>query len=147
MPFKNLLVPVDLSEASIHALRLAVASARMSGASLTLLHVGVVPVSPMTEAWTPAVSAPLVELKGQMAREARTALERIRREEVPTDIDARLVVREGFVPEEIVAEAKNGGHDLVVMGTHGHTGLERVLLGSVAERVIRSCPIPVLVTR
>jgi nucleotide-binding universal stress UspA family protein len=147
MPFKNLLVPVDLSETSIHALRLAVSTARASGASLTLLYVGVVPVSPMTEAWTPALSAPLVELKDHMALEARTALERIRREEVPTDVDARLVVREGFVPEEIVAEAKKGRHDLVVMGTHGHTGLERVLLGSVAERVIRSCPVPVLVTR
>jgi nucleotide-binding universal stress UspA family protein len=101
----------------------------------------------MTDAWTPAVSAPLLEIKDHMAQEAHDALERIRREEIPSDVDARLVVREGFVPEEIVAEAENGGHDLVVMGTHGHTGLERVLLGSVAERVIRACPIPVLVTR
>jgi nucleotide-binding universal stress UspA family protein len=147
MPFAHVLVPVDLSEASLHAVRLAVNMARASGATLTLLHVGVVPVSPIAETWTPSVSAPLVELKDPMVLEARLALERIRREEVPTDIDARLVVREGFVPEEIVAEAKHGGHDLVVMGTHGHTGLERVLLGSVAERVIRSCPIPVLVTR
>ena len=147
MPFKHVLVPVDLSETSLRALRLAVGTAKASGASLTLLHVGVAPVSPMTEAWTPAASVPLVELKDQMAKEARTVLERIRREEVPTNVDARLVVREGFVPEEIVAEAKDGGHDLVVMGTHGHTGLERVLLGSVAERVIRVCPIPVLVTR
>jgi nucleotide-binding universal stress UspA family protein len=147
MPFKRILVPMDLSRTSIRALRLAVTTARTSGASVTLLHVGVVPVSPMTEAWTPAVSAPMIELKDQMAREARGALERIRRDEVPTDMDARLVVREGFVPDEIVAEARAGGHDLVVMGTHGHTGLERVLLGSVAERVIRSATIPVLVTR
>ena len=147
MPFKNLLVPVDLSETSLHALRLAVGTARASGATLTLLHVGVVPVSPMPEAWTPAASAPLIELKDHMAQEARKALERIRSERIPTDVDARLVVREGFVPDEIVAEAISGGHDLVVMGTHGHTGLERVLLGSVAERVIRSCPVPVLVTR
>jgi nucleotide-binding universal stress UspA family protein len=147
MPFHNILVPVDLSEPSIRALRLAVSTARTSRAHLTLLHVGVVPVAPMTDAWVPAVSAPLVELTDQMVIEARKTLERVQRDEVPSDIDARVVVREGFVPDEIVEEARVGGHDLVVMGTHGHTGLERVLLGSVAERVIRGCPIPVLVTR
>ena len=57
-----------------------------------------------------------------------------------------MITDHGRPAERINHHAQDGEHDLVVMGTHGKTGLERVMLGSVAETVVRTCPVPVLVT-
>ncbi|MFN7147596.1 MAG: universal stress protein [Myxococcota bacterium] len=145
--FTSILVPVDFSEGSSAALRLAVRLARAHKARLTLLHVGVTAQAVGVETFGMPVPQVFVELNDQLARERQHALEKLAREEVPEDVPRALVVRDGYPPEEILAQAETGGHDLLVMATHGRTGLKRVLLGSVAERVLRSCPIPVLVTR
>ena len=146
--FKNILVPIDFSEHSLHALRLAISLARHSGATVTLLHVGVVPHIYSTELGMSGATGPLfTEMSEQVSREQRHRLEKVAHEELPDEIPHALVIREGFPPEEVIAQVGHGSHDLVVMGTHGRTGLGRVLLGSVAERVVRECPVPVLVTR
>lgn len=146
--FSRILVPVDFSEHAIHAVRLAVDLARTYGSKLTLLHVGVVPHVYSTELGLGGAAAPLfTEMSAQVAREQRHRLERVAAEEVPEALTTELIVREGFPPEEVLAQVRSGEHDLVVMGTHGRTGFGRVLLGSVTERVLRECPVPVLVTR
>ncbi len=149
MLFKNILVPIDFSDSSLSALRMAIRLARTGDTSLTLLHVGVMPASTYTDLAAYGVTPPetLFALHEEMAKEQKHALERVAREEIPENMAWRAVCREGFPPEEVVNQITEGGHDLVVMGTHGRTGLKRVLLGSVAERVIRGSPVPVLVTR
>jgi nucleotide-binding universal stress UspA family protein len=66
--------------------------------------------------------------------------------EVPSSVVVDMEFDEGSAADRINHHAKAGQHDLVVMGTNGKTGLERVVLGSVAETVVRNCSVPVLVT-
>ena len=127
MLFTRLLVPIDFSEPSIEALRLAVSIAMRVGARLSLLYV---------DADT---------LPGDGA-EAVGALHRLAAREVPSSVHVDMLTDEGRPAERINHHAQDGEHDLVVMGTHGKTGLERVMLGSVAEVVVRTWPVPVLVT-
>jgi len=144
--FTEILVPVDFSETSLHAVRLAVKLVRSgTGGRVTLVHCGVVPYVDAGP-FGAAVPGVLVAAHDEMAAERMHALQRVAREEIPEGVPVRCLVREGFPPEEILAEAESGKHDLIVIGTHGRTGVERVLLGSVAERVLRGAKVPVLVT-
>ena len=147
MHFKHILVPVDFSETSVQALRLAIRLARGGQAKLTLLHVGVTPMPLAGDTWLPNSAEIYGKWQAQLVEEQTHGLKRLAREEIPEEIEFRVVVREGFPPEEILAEAETGSHDLLVMGTHGRTGLARVVMGSVAERVIRASPVPVLSVR
>ena len=125
MLFTRILVPVDFSEPSIEALRLAVTIGMKEGARLTLLHVD---------------SGPLPD------GDSAAVMHRLVAQEIPTSVHFELAFDEGVPAEKINQHAADGQHDLVVMGTHGKTGIERVILGSVAEVVVRTCPVPVLVT-
>lgn len=146
--FTHILVPVDFSEHSDNAVRLAVGLSRAFGSRITLLHVGVVPHVYSTELGLAGTAGPVfAEMSQTVAREQRHRLEQLAKNEIPESVAVELVVREGFPPEEVLAQVKSGEHDLVVMGTHGRTGFGRVLLGSVTERVMRECPVPILVTR
>jgi nucleotide-binding universal stress UspA family protein len=147
--FRSILVPIDFSETASHALRLAIRLARESQGHLTLLHVGLAPGLGALGVETYGVPVPdtFVQLHEELAKERQHALDRLAGEEVPADVPYITRVREGYAPDEIVAEAKTGKHDLLVIGTHGRTGVGRVLLGSVTERVLRHAEIPVLVTR
>ena len=146
MSFKEILVPVDFSETSLHAIRQAVRVARESNGRLTLVHIGVVPYVDAGP-FGASIPAALIAAHDQMAAERMHALQRVAKEEIPDGMPVRFKVREGFPPEEILAEAEEGKQDLICIGTHGRTGVERVILGSVAERVIRGAKVPVLVTR
>lgn len=145
MAFTKLLVPIDFSETSLHALRLAIHVARQGNTRLHLLHVGTIPYVDAGP-FGASVPALLIEANNQMAIEAKVGLDRVAREEVPAGMPVSTEVRSGFPPEEILDEADACEADLIVLGTHGRTGLERVLLGSVAERVVRGAKIPVLTT-
>jgi nucleotide-binding universal stress UspA family protein len=127
MLFTRVLVPIDFSNASIAALRLAVAIGLRMGARLSLLHVNNDPLPGSDE-----------EVSNTMHRLAAT--------EIPSSVSFDLLFDQGVPAERINHHAEDGQHDLVVMGTHGKTGLERVILGSVAETVVRTCTAPVLVT-
>ncbi len=148
--FTNPLVPVDFSEHSAAALRLAVKLARASkGGRLTLLHVGLAPGVGSYDLGGYGVPVPdtLVQLHEAAAQEQEHALKKLAREEIPDDVPWQAITREGAAADEVLAQATEGGHDVVVMGTHGRGGLQRAFLGSVTERVLRASPIPVLVTR
>jgi nucleotide-binding universal stress UspA family protein len=146
-PMQRILVPVDFSETSERAVARAVELARMSGGNVTLLHVGVVPHFYATELGMSGPSGALYAQLGQeVAAQQRERIDRLLSEAVPGEIASRAVVRDGFPPEEVLLQVADGDHDLVVMGTHGRTGVRRALLGSVTERVLRECPVPVLVT-
>ena len=142
-------MPVDFSPTSVEALRLAVRIARSTdGAALTLLHVGLPPELYYGDLAAYGFTAPDTSghLRERIVSEQTAALERLAVQEIPAGLPFRTLRREGYAPDEILAEAE-GAYDLVVMGTHGRTGLTRALLGSVTERVVRVCPKPVLATR
>ncbi len=132
---QHILVPLDFSGPSDHALDVAVALARPSGARLTLLHAVVPPVT-----WDGGFG--VVDVVGAMAGDAQAKLsERV----VRTGLSCEALVRVGAPVDAILACIEQVAPDLVVMSTHGRTGLTHAMLGSVAERVLQRARCPVLV--
>jgi nucleotide-binding universal stress UspA family protein len=144
-PFRKLLVPIDFSAHADEALRVACSLAKAFDASLTVLDVFSPPVYPIPDGafvTLPSVYADLIAA-------ARTRLEEtvatLRRDHAGIVVDGTTV--EGVPFREIIGFARTHGHDLIVMGTHGRTGLRHVFLGSVAEKVVRKAPCAVLTVR
>lgn len=140
-PLHRILCAVDASAPSAQALRQAMACARWSGADLTVLHVAQpaqVPAGAML-----AVPADVSEHDAEesIAKWMSAELGAIGRND---GVCACLVVASGSPAREIVKQAAELPADLVVIGTRGASGVERLLLGSVAERVLRTAPCPVM---
>jgi nucleotide-binding universal stress UspA family protein len=137
----RILAPTDFSDHSGQAVQYACELAKRFGAELRLLHVVQPPSSVI------AYGAPVPEEVLHPQSEAQKELESL---EVPDAEQIRQVVREiqsGPPFVEIVRYAKANDVDLIVMGTHGRTGIVHALLGSVAEKVVRKAPCPVLTVR
>jgi nucleotide-binding universal stress UspA family protein len=139
---KHILVATDFGEPSDVAVELAIEIANAMHAELTLVHAYEIPAyvyggvgfSP-ADLVTPVIDASRDALK--------VAISRVRAQ-VP---NATSVLRNGNPATEIVSVAELVHADLIVVGTHGRRGLSHALLGSVAERLVRSSPVPVLVAR
>jgi universal stress protein A len=136
LSIKTILVPTDFSEHSETALHFAGALARDYGARIVLLHVIPIPIAPPIDG---AIAAPPVST----ADELRERLEAI---DLPgVEVQRRLI--EGRPLEGILDTAADSGCDLIVMGTHGRGGIRRLLMGSVAEGVLRQASCPVLTVK
>ena len=132
----TLLVPVDFSGCSTKALAYAIPLAQQFKAELILLHV----------MW-PYVSVPeMGPVDLETIDDARTQLEELGRH-LPEAVRWRTLLRTGQPHTEIIQAAKEMGVDLVVLSTHGRTGLARAVMGSTTEKVVRHAPCPVLVVR
>jgi nucleotide-binding universal stress UspA family protein len=142
---RRILVPTDFSKSSENALTYALALAEKFGAEVHLLHVVQDLALFIPEAVLPA--PPLVPPVEQFAAAAREALEHAIRGRQQAGITIHPEVAEGVPYEEVLRFAKQRDVDLIVMGTHGHTGLAHVFLGSIAEKVVRRAPCPVLTVR
>jgi nucleotide-binding universal stress UspA family protein len=141
----RILIPLDFSESSIGALRFALPFARESGARLDLLHV-IEPVatffgSPGEASYWPATHGK------QQQRAAAARLKKLAAAEVQPPLRTSTWVREGTPVQVINAAAAELRSDMLVLSTHGHTGLKRFFLGSTAEAVVRRAPCPVLIVR
>jgi nucleotide-binding universal stress UspA family protein len=136
LSIRHILLPTDFSEQSVAAFHLASALARDHQACITVLHVRETPVVPFAEfgAVPPLDVPPRTELLEKLAHF----------EPADRSINVEYFVADGVPAEEIVRTATDRGCDLIVMGTHGRTGLGRLLMGSVAEEVMRKAPCPVL---
>jgi nucleotide-binding universal stress UspA family protein len=133
-PIQTILVPVDFSEHSRRALDYATGFAQRFGAAVHVVHVMHMPSDVrVTGTWWST-------LRGQALEALRELLEGT--DSAGLKIESHIA--EGHPSESIVELATNLGADLIVMGSHGRTGLAHVLLGSVAERTIRSAPCPVI---
>jgi nucleotide-binding universal stress UspA family protein len=141
--FRRILCPVDLTSSSEAAVRQATALARWHHAELHALHV--IPLLP--ELWAVPLSVGAAGLEPRITAGFRTELEKLfapaREEGVLTSVE----LAEGDAGLEILRRADEKGNDLIVIGTHGRGGLERLLLGSVAEKVLRHARCPVLTVR
>lgn len=147
MKMSRILVPTDFSAGSDHALRLAISMARKDLGSITLMHVAPFPPTVVGDVYGPMPMLDVEPVIAQIAAESRHLVARQAAQEIPSDVPWTPLVVMGFPADEISAQLERGGYDLVVMGTHGRRGLTHLFLGSVAERVLRHSPVPVLVTR
>ncbi|SRR5579883_3175514 len=138
--FKHVFVPIDFAESSQEALEAAITLASKFGASLTLVHVYDIPVYGYEGAALLATAEWLAPIEAAARQRLDAALADVRKR-LPA---AKAVLRGGLVAGEILAAIDELRPDLVVMGTHGRHGLSRALLGSVAEKIVRLSPVPVL---
>ena len=141
--FKTLLVATDFSEASEHAMEHAHALAHSLGARLHLLHVvpGPVPAS----AWSEHDAYDLAALSERLRTQAEQEIAKRARSFGDVAVTTEVVI--GSPAAAIAATAAKRGIDMIVMGTHGRSGFSHLVVGSVAERVVRSAPCPVLTIR
>jgi len=139
--WKNICCPIDFSDASRAAMETAADLARRFGATLTLLHAYPVPGYTFPDGSVVASPRMLQELADQAAKHVGEWKRQAQGMGVPT-VNAETLV--GEPASEIVSYARDHGVDLLVLGTHGRTGLEHALMGSVAERVVRRARCPVL---
>ncbi|ETX05969.1 universal stress protein [Candidatus Entotheonella palauensis] len=138
MHIQHILVPMDFSPDAEQALESAMALARQFQARITLLHAVHLPV-------TTEVS--LTAYFSEMQASAQRGMETYQKQVTDAGLPVDMFVLVGVPFRKIIETAANEGADLIVMGTHGRTGVPHLMLGSVAERVVRLAPCPVLVTR
>jgi nucleotide-binding universal stress UspA family protein len=141
MTFQNILVPIDFDETSDHALKTAAALAATLGASITVLHT--VEIPPYAYAYFGAALPPpdMLSLVEAAARKSLDQKLETVRATVPS---ATAILTTGVPWRQIIAGIEERKADLVVMGTHARRGVEHVLLGSVAEKIVRASSVPVL---
>jgi len=144
---KKILYPTDFSEYSLAALPYAVSLARQNDAELYCLHVVEMPQEEyLTSEYMVPLEVPHVP-EDKIIRTARARMERFAAENLfeIAKVTSRVLVGVPFV--EIIRYAREQSIDLIVIGTHGHSALAAMLLGTVAEKVVRKAPCPVLTVR
>jgi universal stress protein A len=139
--FNKILCPIDFSPNSLAALDCATALARQNAATICLLNVVPSPLGSTQIPSIPLEPFPVVE------EDARQRLEVIAKQRIEGKLPCEIVTRSGDPATEIVQAVTDLAVDLVVMATHGRTGLSHLFIGSVAERVVRESPEPVLTIR
>ncbi|HEY0549132.1 MAG TPA: universal stress protein [Verrucomicrobiae bacterium] len=139
---RSILVPIDFSPPSKEALKAAAGFARQFGAKLTLLNV-VAPVATPDFAYHP-----LMMENDKIMAQSKRELERVpKTEDVDSELVEKVLVRYGVPYREITDAARTLKVDLIIIATHGYSGLAHVFMGSTAERVVRHAECPVLVVR
>jgi len=146
--WKKILVPHDFSACAAHALRTAVELAKIHGSELTVLHVSALPENlPPDTLVTPANAAGPVRVDDYTTRGARQQLEVVAEPLRREGLAVRALAVTGDVAHQILTVAKEVHADALVVGTHGRKGLSHLLLGSVAEKVVRGASVPVVCVR
>jgi len=137
MEINKILVPVDFSENSKKVLEAAGYFSSMCKAQLHAVFI-VQSFDDYSGFFVPHM--PVAKFEEEMVQAAEEKMEKFL--EGFKDVEAQVLV--GDVAEEIIRHAEESGMDMIIMGTHGYKGLEKVMFGSVAEKVVRSSPCPVL---
>ena len=141
LKFERILVPVDFSEHSMKALHKALEFGRAFGAELILVHIVEQIIYPGDWSYAPLAMSDFAAERREIVAAKLKALA------ADSGVRATEIVRLGRAWQEIVEIAKERRADLVVVATHGYTGLRHVLMGSVAEKIVRHAPCAVLTVR
>lgn len=141
---KNILVPIDFSNYSKQALRYAVNFAKMFTSKIYLVYV-VEPVIYPSDFSMGQVTFPVADL--EMNDRALEELKNLAKTEIGPEIEVETIIKTGKPFVEINETASEMDIDLIIIATHGHTGMEHLLFGSTAEKVVRKAPCPVLTLR
>jgi nucleotide-binding universal stress UspA family protein len=143
---KRILVPVDFSAHSEKAARYATTLANRFGARVSLLHVVEDPF--VTGAWRAEAFVPNIpELLDELVKAAQVQIGELKARLAAQGLGVETAVITGQPAHSIVELATVGAFDLIVMGTHGRTGLSHAFMGSIAERVVQKAPCAVLTVR
>jgi len=144
--FANILVAIDFSDGSRRATKTAIDLARKTGATIQLLSVHDIPIVAAYADTDIALGPPggVVDAFASTREAQRFRLAELRDEIIAGGVEAVAHMGEGEPSTTIVTTAEDLGADLIVMGTHGRTGLQRFLIGSVAEKVVRNAACPVM---
>jgi len=144
---KNYLVPVDFSKTSDIAIDHAVNLARENKGKLILVHV--IPTSAMMMAGPDVATAPmLVDIEKAQLEDAQKLMDKlVRKKKLKAGTFKPVIVKRGDPAQAIAHQAKKNRAAMIVMGSHGRTGLKRLVLGSVAERTLRYARCPVLIVK
>lgn len=146
MDVRSILVPTDFSECARHAVPFAAELARLLGARVICLHVVEPVVQPV--GWTPvAEPMPAAELGERLEETAARDLPAFSKSEEFAGLEVEDVTAHGEPAAEIVRAAEERGAGLIVISSHGRTGIGRILFGSTAESVVRHARCPVLVVK
>ena len=146
MQLRSILLPTDFSECASHALSYATGLARDAGAKIVCVHV-IEPVMPTVGYTGITEPLPIADISEQMEDSATRELPKIAGCEECAGLEIEEVIAHGDPATEIVRAASEHGVDLIVISSHGRTGLGRILFGSTAEAVVRHAPCPVLVVK
>ena len=141
---KKVLVPIDFSDYSKSALNYAVNFAKHFNAELFLIYV-VEPVIYPPDFSMGQIAIPSIDL--DMDKRANEELENLARKQIPKELSTKTIVKTGKPFVEIIDTAKQIDADIIIIATHGHSGVEHILFGSTAEKIVRKAPCPVLTLR
>jgi nucleotide-binding universal stress UspA family protein len=144
MQFRHILAPTDFSEYSKQAVVSALELARKFGAKLTILHVVELPPYPVEGYVPPAVNATFLD---DLERQATQDLAQLVPEAESGNVEVVRLVAVGSPYRKIIETAEAEQVDLIVMATAGRSGFSRLIMGSIAERVVRAATCPVLTIR
>jgi nucleotide-binding universal stress UspA family protein len=144
MQFRHILAPTDFSEYSKQAVASALALAKKFGAKLTILHVIELPPYPVEGYVPPSLSATFMD---DLERQATTDLAQLVPEADAANVEVARVMAVGTPYRTIIETAEAEQVDLIVMATAGRTGFSHLVMGSIAERVVRTASCPVLTIR
>ena len=144
LEIKKVLVPIDFSDYSKSSLRYAVNFAKQFNAEIYLIYVlGPIIYPPdfsMGQIAIPSINA-------EWDERAREELENLAKTEIPEGVNVKTILKNGKPFLEIIDTASEENIDLIIIATHGHSGVEHILFGSTAEKVVRKAPCPVLTLR
>ncbi len=141
--YKNLLCPVDFSDTSKHALSVAADFAERLDAGLHIVHVYQLPASSYPE----GVFDVPDDLESNIEKQLSKKLDDFVKSNCKLKTNITTDIYEGVTHTQIVNAANDKNADMIIMGTHGRTGVSHALIGSVAERVVRTSKVPVLTIR
>jgi len=141
---KKILVPIDFSEHSKNALQYAVSFAKQFQSELILVYVVEPTIYPADFSFG-QVAVPSIEK--ELRERGKVELDQLVETQIAGALPARAMVRTGKPFLEIIDTAVEEEVDLIIIATHGHTGVEHILFGGTAEKVVRKAPCPVLVVR
>jgi nucleotide-binding universal stress UspA family protein len=144
MEFKSILFATDFSEGSDFAFQAAMSMARKFDSKLIVVHIINEPVD-LRGFYVPHIS--FDKLEEEIEQGAEKLMEKFCREHMGDFSNYETYVLPGIPYDEIIKKAEEFNADLIVVGTHGRTGLDHVLFGSTAEKIVRKSPIPVMTIR
>ena len=142
--FSTVLVAIDFSDSSDSAFQMALSMAKIFSARLLVVHVINEPVD-LRGFYVPHIS--FARLEEEIQEGAEKMMESFCRTNLVDFKDFEEIIVSGLPYEEIIAQAEERSADLIVIGTHGRSGLDHVLFGSTAEKVVRKSVVPVLTVR
>lgn len=141
---KKVLVPIDFSDYSKHALRYAIDFAKKFDAEMILISV-IEPMIYPADFSMGQVSIPSTDQN--LHERVEEELKKLADDEIGDQLKAKRIIKSGKPFYEIIETAREENADIIIIATHGHTGVEHLLFGSTAEKVVRKAPCPVLSLR